>query len=139
MKIATISLLLPLLAGISLPALADGPANDPLTGTNWHLASLGDAPAADGVKSTMTIAEDGMVSGNGGCNGFGGTVTVTGDAVAFSQMRSTMMACEEKAMQQEHALHMALEAAKTYAIDGQTLTLRDGSGTPVATFSSAMN
>ena len=132
MKTAIASLLLPMILGLSAPALADGSAS--LTGTNWQLSSLGSTVAAEGVKTTMQVAADGTVSGNGGCNGYGGSVKVTGNQLVFSQMRSTMMACEEKAMQQVHGLHQALEATKSFEIQGQTLTLLDGSGAPTATF-----
>lgn len=137
MKVTTASLLLAIALGAVTPALADGPAADPFVGTHWQLASLGAAPAAPGVKSTMLVAGDGTVNGNGGCNGYGGSVKVDDSKLTFSQMRSTMMACEEKAMQQEHGLHMALEATKSYKVDGQTLSLLDGSGAPVATFKAA--
>lgn len=135
MKLATASMLLALL--VATPAFADGDAGSLLVGTNWQLTSLGAAAAADGVKSTLTIAEDGNVNGNGGCNGFGGTVKIDGSALAFSQMRSTMMACEDAAMKQEHGLHMALEATKSYKIEGEKLSLLDAGGAPVATFSAA--
>jgi len=137
MKFTTASLLLPLVLATTIPALADGAGADPLVGTNWQLTNVGGTPAVEGVKSTLIVAGDGTVNGNGGCNGYGGSVKIDGDTVSFSQMRSTMMACAEKAMSQEHALHGALEATRSYRIEGQTLSLLDSSGAPVATFEAA--
>lgn len=132
MRLATASLFFAL--AMTAPSFADGASADPLKGTNWQLVSLGDTPAVSNAQSTLLIADDGAVSGKGGCNGYGGDVVVKGNAVTFSQMRSTMMACEEDVMKQEHGLFMALEASKSYKVDGQTLSLLDASGAPVATF-----
>jgi heat shock protein HslJ len=41
----------------------------------------------------LTILEDGTVTGNDGCNSIGGTWTLTGGVVEFSEMFTTLMMC----------------------------------------------
>jgi len=137
MKRALLPLLAALVLASSAPVLADGDGGSLLVGTNWQLTSLAGTPSADGVKSTLQIAGDGMVSGNGGCNGYGGSATIDGSALTFSQMRSTMMACGDAAMQQEHGLLTSLETVRSYSIAGNTLELHDAGGATVATFAAA--
>jgi heat shock protein HslJ len=63
------------------------------------------------------------VTGNAGCNGLGGTYTVEGDQVTFSEVTSTLMACDDPRMAQEDAVHQVLTDTATFKIEGNTLTL----------------
>lgn len=106
-----------------------------LAGTTWLLTTLGENQAADDVDTTLTFnAEDGGVGGNGGCNSYGGTITFE-EAGTFdiSEVFSTMMACAEPAMSQERDFFAALDAAATYGLEGETLTLLDAEDNGVAT------
>jgi len=65
---------------------------DPLNGSAWQLQQI------DGVavpaEATVTIAfADGQVSGNGGCNSYGGNYQVQSSAITFDQVMMTAMAC----------------------------------------------
>jgi heat shock protein HslJ len=97
-----------------------------LTGA-WKLTAYGpvNAPAAavEEAEAGLTFNEDGTVTGNSGCNGLGGTYTVEGDQVTFSEIVSTLMACEDPRMAQEAAVHQVLTDTATYKIEGNTLTL----------------
>ncbi|MEQ8445615.1 MAG: YbaY family lipoprotein [Pelagibacterium sp.] len=106
-----------------------------LAGTAWLLTMLGDAPAADGVETTLIFGEtDAALGGAGGCNSYGGSITVEDDgSLSISNVFSTMMACEEAKMNQEHAFFDALDMASGYSIDGETLVLVDDEGSAVAT------
>ncbi|NGO52155.1 META domain-containing protein [Allomesorhizobium camelthorni] len=104
-----------------------------IKGTAWRLSSLGGEDAAASVVSTLTFNDDNNISGNGGCNSFGGKASFDGVKLKFSDVFSTMMACEQPKMEQEAAFLAALAKAASYTVEGGTLTLRDGSGTAVAT------
>ena len=94
---------------------------------SWKLTSYGPAssptPAVEDTEAGMTFNEDGTVAGNSGCNGFGGNYTVEGDQVPFSEIVSTLIACEEPLMSQEEAVLTVMADSVTYSIDGDTLTL----------------
>jgi heat shock protein HslJ len=48
---------------------------------------------------------------------------VEGDQITFSEIVSTLMACEEPLMSQEQAVLGVIADSATYNIDGNTLTL----------------
>lgn len=97
-----------------------------LTGS-WKLTSYGPAnaqtPAVAGTEAGLTFKEDGTVTGNSGCNGFGGNYTVEGDKVTFKEIVSTLMACDDPRMAQEEVVHKVLADTVSYKIEGNTLTL----------------
>jgi heat shock protein HslJ len=94
---------------------------------SWKLTSFGSVgttfPAVEGSDAELTFNEDGTVAGNSGCNGFGGNYTVEGDQVTFSEIVSTLIACEEPLMSQEEAVFQVLTGTATHTIEGSTLTL----------------
>jgi heat shock protein HslJ len=92
-----------------------------LLGTAWVLEDLAGAGVVDRVQATLEFAEDGTVSGNGSCNRFHGTLTVTGDAITFGPQATTRMMCAEAVMQQETAYLAALREAERFETDGTFL------------------
>jgi heat shock protein HslJ len=84
--------------------------------------------------STLTIHfEDGQVSGNGGCNSYGGEYRVSGDKLKLEKLMSTLMACADPAMMEQETIFMqALGDAQrfdiadgrlqVYGSDGEALT-----------------
>ncbi len=100
-----------------------------LIGT-WKLTSYGPAnartPAVANVEAGLTFKEDGTVTGNSSCNGFGGGYTVDGNQVTFEDIVSTLMACDDPRMAQEEAVHKVLTETATFKIEGSTLTLTNG-------------
>jgi heat shock protein HslJ len=94
---------------------------------SWKLTSFGPVgaptPAVESADAELTFNEDGTVVGSSGCNGFGGNYTVEGEQVTFSEIVSTLMACEEPLMSQEAAVLKVLTGTATYKIEGNTLTL----------------
>ncbi|MDW4910522.1 META domain-containing protein [Streptomyces sp. ADMS] len=81
-----------------------------VTGVHWTVDDL----TVDGKKSEapagafLKIDESGEVSGNYGCNGFGASATIDGDAIDFGRARSTDMACGNDRMTFENSLSEAL-------------------------------
>jgi heat shock protein HslJ len=101
-------------------------ASPSLTGA-WKLTSYGPTGVqihgVDDAEAGLTFNEDGTVTGNSGCNGLGGTYTVEGDQVTFSEVVSTLMACDDPRMAQEDAVQQVLTDTATYKIEGNKLTL----------------
>ena len=114
-------LALAILTLLAAPALADGAeAAGDLVGTNWKLTEVDGAPTSAEITSTANFSADG-IGGNGGCNTYGGTLTVTPDGIDITEIMSTMMACDGLA--QEQAFFAALEATTGYRIEDGTLLL----------------
>lgn len=121
-------LLIVLLIGLAVSACTtknQRPAAS-LTGS-WKLTSYSRAdvltPAVSDTEAGLTFNDDGTISGNSGCNGFGGSYKVEGDQVAFSEVVSTLMACDDARMAQEGAFHQVLTDTATFNIEENTLTI----------------
>ena len=98
----------------------------PLEGT-WKLTAYGPketpTPAVADEEATLTFDGKGNVTGNGGCNSLGGTYKVEGDKITFSDVSSTLMACDDVRMAQEGAVSQVLSGTVEYTIKDNTLTL----------------
>ena len=100
----------------------------PLVGTRWVLVEIDGQPAgsgADGRPADFQLDETGQAAGFGGCNRFGGGVTVEDDRLVFGPMMSTMMACAE-AERVEQAYLAKLVGPVRYSISGDDLVLYGG-------------
>lgn len=108
-----------------------------LLDTFWKLTRLGDQPVlAGGLEREPHIvlhSQDPHVTGFGGCNRLTGGYALDGDAIAFTQMASTMMACADGA-DLERAFFSALEDARSWRLIGHHLDLFDEAGDLVARF-----
>ena len=118
-------LLLCMLA-LTLTACSSGSGSPSLVG-KWKLTSYGSSGspthAVADVDATIEFTNDGKVSGNSGCNGFGGTYEIKDAQIAFSPIVSTLMACDDPRMAQENAVFQVVKDNVDYKIDGKTLTL----------------
>lgn len=112
---------------ISLAISACTPPGSASLTSSWMLTSFGPAsspsPAGADSQAGITFNEDGSVTGNSGCNGFGGRYTVEGDQITFSEIVSTLILCDEPLMEQEETVQQVLTGTASYQIDGNTLTL----------------
>jgi heat shock protein HslJ len=94
---------------------------------SWKLTSYSRAdvltPAVTDTEAGLTFKDDGTVTGSSGCNGLGGSYTVEDDKITFSEITSTLMACDDPRMAQEGAVHQVLTDTATFKIEGNTLTL----------------
>jgi heat shock protein HslJ len=115
-----------LLIALAASACAAPEASASLIGT-WALSAYGTpaspAPAVPESGAQLTFNDDGTLAGNSGCNGFGGNYSVEGDRITFSEIVSTLIACEDARMAQEAAVLSVLSGTATYQIEGDTLTL----------------
>ena len=105
------------------------PVTASLTARKWLLRSIDgrpmilrrDAPFLnfDGAKRSA--------GGNSGCNAFGGEYEALGSSIKFSNIISTMRACEfEDRMTIERGFLDALQAADSFRIEGDKLAILKG-------------
>ena len=104
----------------------------PLVGTTWTLTTIASGDAVSsvliGTEVTAELTADGTVAGSAGCNRYSGTYRWTGDQLAFYSLASTKMACADDVMAQEGAFLASMGQVATFAIEGEQLTVSDGSG-----------
>lgn len=114
---------------VILGACADGPPADQpiLEGTAWVLTAIDGAAPIEAARPTIEF-EGGQVSGNAGCNQFGGSYRVDGNAIEFSDLYSTEMFCMEPegAMDQEQTYLELLRAARRFELTNGRLVIVTG-------------
>ena len=108
-----------------------------LKATYWKLTALGNTPVnvAPSAREPHLIlqADSKQVNGSGGCNRMFGSYELNGDALMFSGIGSTKMACQD-GMDVESSFLPSLQRVAKYRINGQQLELLDASGALVARF-----
>ena len=107
------------------------PAN-PLEG-EWNVTGYNTGTQAVtspivGTTLTATFTPDGQVAGNAGCNTYSGPYKLDGTSLTVGPLATTMMACDQKIMDQETAFLTALQTPTKVETSGATVTLRDASG-----------
>ncbi|MGN6278215.1 MAG: META domain-containing protein [Sphingomonas sp.] len=116
-------------------AMNDGTSATPpkLAGTSWSIANINGAPPTATRATEVRFSED-RISGNAGCNSFGGGYTIAGDVMTATQVISTKMACVGDSMDQESAFFKILgqPMTMTWQDDG-SLTLSDDAGSATLT------
>ncbi|WP_118195013.1 META domain-containing protein [Albibacterium indicum] len=108
-----------------------------ITEKYWKLTELNGQPVSgDFNKEPHFILkkEDNRVTGNGSCNGFGGSYTLDEEKgrISFSNLFSTRMACPD--MSVEQAFMDVLSKVDNYSLHGDTLTLNKARMAPLAKF-----
>lgn len=104
----------------------------PLTGTSWVVTTLLQpygqvrSETLDAVRPTLTIASDGQVSGDAGCNRMTGTAEIEGSRATF-HLGTTRMMCAPDVMEIERQVLAALDGATEATVDSDTLTIRHNS------------
>ncbi|MGC3993793.1 MAG: META domain-containing protein [Propionicimonas sp.] len=115
-------------AVLTLAALED----KPLEGTGWTLSGIiaDEAISSTTTEGSVTITiSDGQLSGKA-CNTFRGSVTASGGSFKAGPLVSTKMACTSEALtKQENTVLATLQAATSYAIKGDQLTISADDGT----------
>jgi len=125
---------------IMLAAACTSSATVPnLAGTQWKLATLnGQAPITSSRIIILNFDPNNQISGNSGCNSYGGNFATSGSTLSFSKVFMTLMACPEPGIdEQESAFQQALSKVASFEISNGQLNLKDASGAVVLTFSKA--
>lgn len=115
------------LAMAALGVTAAAAAGAPFAG-RWRIAAV---RGADAVNSSMTrfeLAADGSLSTTVGCNQMAGKPTVDGDRVSFWAMATTQMGCAPPLDRLESTYAAALDAVRSWRIEGTKLLLIGGDG-----------
>ena len=108
------------------------PVQPPLEGTAWVLQALGDPdslkPALVDKKVTLTFTSRAEVSGNAGCNSYGGSYEAGSDGtLEFADLYHTEMYCiEPGVMEQEQLFLDLLNTAERYEVVDGMLHLSGG-------------
>ncbi|WP_292729529.1 META domain-containing protein [Methanoculleus sp.] len=111
----------------------------PFVGTDWVLESYstgGDAVSSpvNGTKITANF-DDGNVTGNAGCNHYGGEYSLDGANLSISSLYSTLMYCETPGvMEQEGRFMSHLANVSSYRVESDRLVLTDETGTDLLFF-----
>lgn len=101
----------------------------PLVGPTWTVESIiaGEAVSSVSVVATLTFLADGRMTFDSGCNSGGGRYSATGDALRFSDLVTTDMACDGPAGEMEgHILQVLGAETVSYRIDAGSLELLAG-------------
>lgn len=97
----------------------------------WKLVSYGSSSnqtsALSNVGTSIEFSADGRMSGNVGCNSFGGDYKADGNTIEFGPIISTEMFCETVA-DQEAGVITVLQKKKNFVLDGNTLTITSADG-----------
>ena len=117
-------------------AMAHGPARagGSLFGTTWRAVAIDNAPALDAVPTRLLIEADGSFRSFVGCNQLTGIASVSYQRLTFELLASTGKACPSPASLQEQNYVAALDATRSFAIDGDVLKFYDAAGTPLVSF-----
>ena len=112
-------------------------ASAALRGTDWKLVTLGDKPVTPAdtqrVAHFLLQPDSKQVAGSGGCNRMFGVYELNGDALRFSGVGSTKMACRD-GMDTESGFLAALLRVARWRMNGQQLELSDAAGAVLARF-----
>jgi heat shock protein HslJ len=100
-----------------------------LTGTTWRLDGLVDGDAVSSTMgdepATLTLRDDGTLSGTTGCRTFDGHYELEDGAVRVAQLANDDRACPNLRAQDEHVLAV-LGDGFGYEIEGDRMTLTAG-------------
>jgi heat shock protein HslJ len=113
----------------------------PLAGVTWRLDAYNNgkgalvSPVRD-TEITLTLSQDGRLSGSDGCNRYMSGYTLENDALMIGPIATTRMACRgpEAVAQQAAAYATALGQARGYRIKAEQLWLTNEDGSTAAQF-----
>ncbi|WP_119387950.1 YbaY family lipoprotein [Taklimakanibacter lacteus] len=96
----------------------------------WLAEDIRGGGVIDRLQTVLEIAEDGKITGSGGCNRFTGRATIAGENFTIGPVASTNMACSPAIMDQEQKFFAALREVRTWKVDPtrRKLALLDADG-----------
>ena len=129
LPILLLALAVPLVAAALVAAGCGSGGAASLEGTSWRLTGWS-ASSLDPADFTITAQfADGKIGGTSAVNTYGGPYEAGEDgSFSVGDLASTMMAGPEPDMRAETIYLELLGAAKSYSVEGETLTLSDGNG-----------
>jgi heat shock protein HslJ len=128
MKLPINSITIMIFATILSACAVNSPTSAPnLEGVTWVLTGYNQTRPIAGTQPTIQFTED-QVSGNAGCNHYGGNYQIQNDAIHFDAIFSTEMACQDPAgvMDQEKTYLALLRSADRFKLADGVITLFSG-------------
>jgi heat shock protein HslJ len=104
-----------------------------LTGSEWRPSFIVASELPGKTRMVVKFNPGGEITGNGGCNHFAGSYTISGNAIKIGPLMSTRMGCPGT-IRLEGTFFGVLQAATTFEQDGTKLVLFDTAGTKLAQF-----
>jgi heat shock protein HslJ len=104
-----------------------------LAGSEWRPSFMSTTDLPTEMHMLVHFDPEGRISGSGGCNRFFGSYTISGNTIKIGPLASTRKGCPGL-LEAETAFFATLEAAKSFAQDGDSLVLYDAAGTKLAQF-----
>jgi heat shock protein HslJ len=103
-----------------------------IKGTSWKVGEIEGRSVIAGSKITATFGTNGTVNGSAGCNIYSGSYTssISGKKISINKLGLTRMRCPKPVgvMMQEDKFVEMMEAAKTYRIEADRLTISKADG-----------
>ena len=95
----------------------------------WRVTAITEAEVPEGVEVSMRVADEGQVSGRGGCNRYSGEYELAGDRLTIGPVAMTRMACPDEQMTTETRFGVAVGDVARAGIDETgALILSDAGG-----------
>ena len=108
----------------------EGTSGGTLADTRWVVTEMpGVVLVPDALPSVGFTATD--VQANGGCNSLGGPYTASRGTIEVSALSGTLIGCATAIATQEAAFSARLQAATSYAVEGDVLRLDGDQGSIV--------
>ncbi len=112
-----------------------GPLESELHGRRWLLERVEGREISGSPRPFITFTSDGKVTGNAGCNQFGGQAQVSGNSIRLGPLIATRRACvDQERMNIEQRFLEALERAHSWRVDRDRLVLLNQEGTAILRF-----
>jgi heat shock protein HslJ len=106
---------------------------DRLVGRRWLAESIRGTEAKN-AESTVSFEPGGVVFGSAGCNRFRGSAKIEGMNLTIDHLARTRMTCEPAVMDQEQKFIGALEATRSFRLEGSRLKFYDEVGAEIIQF-----
>ncbi|PRD45917.1 hypothetical protein C5748_01930 [Phyllobacterium phragmitis] len=107
---------------------ADTAQDSPIEGSSWLVEDIYGNGVVDNAQTTLTIGDDGEVSGSSGCNRYFTKASFSAGSLSFAEIGSTYMQCPPALMNQESKFFDALGKTHAYKIEMDKLILLDANG-----------
>ena len=97
-------------------------------GHRWRMARVEGVERLGFTKARMTFGDEGVVSGNAGCNKFKAEYTIDGDKLTFAALNLTKRGCQPEIMRRERLFIQATKRTVAYRREQDVLRLLDIDG-----------
>jgi heat shock protein HslJ len=100
---------------------------------NWAISSVGGKQINERSHLNLTFLPNGRITGDSGCNQFGGTYNLTQNGISISLLHITRKICINSLMQQEFNFLKLISKTSDYIVEEKNkLILKSGNGDIVA-------